>query len=285
MQMIVDGGCGGVLQRFFAINVCLGMNIMVSANSHFLRNETCPRCRERGADRSGNNLGVFSDSHTFCWACGYGDGASDSSRIRRFHEQTGDTSRASVQVVLPEDIGTYIPHHCLDWLGKYALTNKELIDNKVLYSEKWDQLIFPYFDVYGNLLAWQGRQFGEGRSSTHKDRKWFSQGDLKKIYHILPNKDSYDTIVVVEDIVSAIKVSRHVPCLPLFGCNISKERLLRLSKLCSKVVCWLDPDKRREGAIGAARAGLFGMEGVVIFSERDPKEHSDSEIQEYLNSS
>lgn len=31
----------------------------------------CPRCAERGADNSGDNLAVYADGHTHCYACGY----------------------------------------------------------------------------------------------------------------------------------------------------------------------------------------------------------------------
>ena len=41
--------------------------------SHFLYNERCPRCSENGADKSGNNLAVYSDTHKYCFACGYHD--------------------------------------------------------------------------------------------------------------------------------------------------------------------------------------------------------------------
>ena len=45
-------------------------------SSYFLHNEPCPKCREKGKDRHGNNLGVFSDGHVRCWSCGYYKGAS-----------------------------------------------------------------------------------------------------------------------------------------------------------------------------------------------------------------
>jgi hypothetical protein len=31
----------------------------------------CPRCRERGEDSSGDNLGLFDDGHAYCFSCRY----------------------------------------------------------------------------------------------------------------------------------------------------------------------------------------------------------------------
>ena len=53
-------------------------------DSVFLRHEACPKCRETGNDKDGNNLARYADGSAYCFACGYverADGqASDSPR-------------------------------------------------------------------------------------------------------------------------------------------------------------------------------------------------------------
>jgi len=39
--------------------------------STFIRHEACPKCRETGNDRDGNNLARYSDGHGVCFSCGY----------------------------------------------------------------------------------------------------------------------------------------------------------------------------------------------------------------------
>ncbi len=146
-----------------------------------------------------------------------------------------------------------------------------------MYSEYRDQLIFPYFDSNNNLLAYQARNF-----SKEAKQKWWSQGNLSQILHILPLREKYDRIILVEDVVSAIKVSRWRSVMPLFGCITGLERLRRLSLLTPRVTHWLDPDKRREALKWSNKAYLFGIGGDVIFSTHDPKEHSDEEIRDFL---
>jgi hypothetical protein len=251
--------------------------------SHHVENTVCPKCRARGADKSGNNLGVFSDGHCLCWSCGYYIHGLSNNRICNFTHNNLAQLEPENKIVLPEDVTTLLPLHCLNWLFKYEITKQEIVQNILLYSESWNQLIFPYFDVNNNLLAYQARNFNEVGHSGKKLPKWWNRGDLKEIFHILPlDCQVIPRIVLLEDIVSAIKLSRHAYAMPLFGCTIPTNRLKRLSGLTGEVVIWLDPDKRKEALQEAKKASMFNLKSSVIFSEVDPKECSDEEIRNFL---
>lgn len=185
-------------------------------------------------------------------------------------------SHEAPSVSLPSDCDTYIPAVARSWLGKYALTEYEIISNKLLWSQHREMLLFPYFNKYNQLEAWQGRSFKEG------DRKWFSQGNLKTLYHILPPEHGNDVIVLVEDIVSAIKVGRHVPCLPVFGSTIGLSRFRTLYNRFKRAKVWLDPDKRKQSLKEAYIGQQLGMDVSVVFSQHDPKEHTNEDIMELL---
>jgi hypothetical protein len=234
--------------------------------ANFVKHTRCPECSKRGRDKAGNNLGVYDDGSYYCFLCGYNVNGNN---IQRFKLQNLDSiqskERAS-NICIPEDADTYLPAVARMWLGKYGITEYELVANRLLWSEYWQQLIFPYFDKYNNLVAWQGRSFAKGRS------KWFSQGNLKKLYHILPPREFYERIVLVEDIVSAIKLARVVPTLPVMGSQIQNERFMQLSKLTKEVVIWLDPDMRKASVEFSRKANMFGLKSTSIFSEVDPKE-------------
>lgn len=189
-------------------------------------------------------------------------------------------------ISLPPDCDTYIPAVARVWLGKYAITEYEIVSNKLLWSEYWQQLIFPYFDKYMNLCAWQGRSFEAEGANKHGNArgrsKWFSQGNLKTLYHILPIKETYDQVVLVEDVVSAIKVARIAPAMPIFGSQIGLERFKTLAERIKEVVIWLDPNMKKQMVTEARKAELMGIGSRVVFSTLDPKEHSMEEIKEYL---
>jgi hypothetical protein len=248
----------------------------VSNDSILVRQERCPLCAKEGRDRSGNNLAVYSDGHTYCYG-GHGllDGGS---KVLQFLSSPIPVDKH--EVYLPEDCDVEYPERCLAWVGQYELTEHDLLSNDVVWSEQWQRLIFPIYGAEKNLIAWQGRWFGE------EDRtKWFGLGNLKDTYNVLGNgKDNI--LILTEDIISAIKVGNSgFLAMPLYGCVVGADRFRRLQKLfpyVTTIYVWLDPDKRKE-AVKEARLGtLYGFRSSTIFSEKDPKEMSYEQIKTIL---
>ena len=233
--------------------------------SYVLRNERCPECAKHGNDRSGDNLAVYSDGHTYCFRCGFG------SRRTRIAERV---ERCEETVVLPADVDTELPYEARKWLEQYNLSRLDLIKHHVMWSPSLQRIIFPYFDQTG-LLAWQGRYVGE-----EKKAKWFSQGKIHEIIH--PINVNKREAVLVEDIISAIKVSKVKGAIPLFGSSISGKHFLRLKKVVDRVWVWLDPDMRSKSLKMASLGKLLDMDTHVIFSDKDPKEEDDETIRSKL---
>jgi hypothetical protein len=246
--------------------------------SHHLHNTTCPKCKQEGKDNGNDNLAVYSDGHVWCWSCGYYASGSRTKAFSIRNQQPKESIRPQQHSIrLPSDCDTGIPRQAIRWIENYALTKNTLMKHNVLWSESWQRLIFPYY-IEGNLEAWQGRYFG-----TEKDVKWFSQGKLNDIIYTLGEKSN--SLVLVEDIVSAIKVSAIKQCSPIFGSVISNNRLLRLKNFYDTLYIWLDPDKRKESLQFANKARLFGFTCYTIFSDKDPKETSMEEITTCLTKS
>src|SRR3990167_5328129 len=94
-----------------------------------------------------------------------------------------------------------------------------------------------------------------------------------------------DTIVVVEDIISAIKVGRAYPTLCLFGCSMNKLFLARLKKLVGgwstplHLTIWLDQDKLGEAMKIGQQATLTGFDVSIVQTVQDPKYHDVSRIR------
>jgi len=244
--------------------------------SHFIHNEPCPRCRGNGNDKSGDNLAVFSDNHKYCFNCGYRV-SSDGNAYDRLRQH----NIKPVRLTLPEDSDTFYTQRELEWIGKYDLTKEDLLRHNALHSDQGirinyrgelkeikDVLIFPVF--------------GEGLEGyivrTFDVPKVVSKGDMKKVFNILPGKSP---LVLVEDIVSAIKINKvgHA-ALPVYGNNV-KNRFERLRTMgYEDVVIWLDPNMHSE-AIRQCRYAV-GLNTRIVFSSKDPKEHSFTEIKELL---
>ena len=101
--------------------------------------------------------------------------------------------------------------------------------------------------------------------------KWDTHGNSGDVFHILGDADrSRDIIVLVEDIVSAIKVSRYVPCMPLFGSEVIR-RLPRLARITKALLIWLDPDKTTYAIRAAGKAAFFFEAVQTVLTAHDPK--------------
>ena len=92
--------------------------------SHFLYNERCPKCSANGADKSGNNLAVYSDTHKYCFACGYIDKGDIIERHKvRLNTQPKSTS------FTPFNNSGVMDTKGMTYLKKYGLTNEEINKN------------------------------------------------------------------------------------------------------------------------------------------------------------
>jgi len=238
----------------------------MQSESYVIRKEPCPKCRELGNDRSGDNLAVYNDGHEYCFRCGYMAGR------KSF---TTSNPKPKATIALPADITTQLPVEARTWLGQYSLARLDIQQHHIMWSEKWSRIIFPYFDDTG-LIAWQGRYVGTDKTKA----KWFSQGKIHEIIH--PIKVVKREAILVEDIVSAIKVSHFCGVIPIFGSTVSQQHMLRLKTLVDRVWYWLDPDMRTKNVKMAFTGNLLGLESSVIFSDKDPKEHTRDEIHEII---
>lgn len=236
----------------------------------------CPKCRAIGHDRAGDNLAVYSDGSKYCFRCGYLETASGIQRIRGENER--DISSTHREITLPRDVDSAIPDRGRRFLRDFALTEQDVKNNMILWSDYYQRLVFPYFSDEG-LVGWQGRYLGQGEKA-----KWFSQGDLKNILHVVGNKLS-KTVVLVEDIVSAIKVAHdiHVCASPLFGSHINMSKLLQLKKKYDTILVWLDKDVQTKAVKYAANGRVLGMDVRNIITDNDPKSYTDSQIKEILD--
>lgn len=243
------------------------------ASSNFLGHSPCPNCGSR------DNLGNWEDGK-WCFGCGYrlpkykGLSLKD---LRQSLEQQEKRGSKYANLRLPSDFSYDLPEQCRQWLSKYGLTNREISQHRFGWSAEYECLIFPVFDIFGNLLAWQGRSF---RQKPENVQRYNSRGDLSSIYHIIGTGGN--TVVCVEDLVSAIKVSRLLPAMPLWGSQMPIDRIRKLSGRFSRLVLWLDHDKQRYALQARFRALPYFDDVKVVITELDPKGYSDIRIKEYL---
>lgn len=244
--------------------------------SILIRRERCPKCAERGRDSKGDNLAIY-DDHKYCFSCGFAEFPTWKEKLKTQMAQRAVDPLILVNEGLdfPADFTNDIPQEPLTWLRKYGITDLEIKENRIGWSEDKQYLIYPVFDE-DRLLMWQGRYFG-----GNKDRpRYFTKGKPRDILHILGQRNRA-TIILVEDLISAIKVSRVYPSMPLWGSDVSIDTFRRLARQFSSVGVWLDSDKYIESVKLALRGALWANT-FTVKSLVDPKEYSNKEIVELV---
>lgn len=124
--------------------------------------------------------------------------------------------------------------------------------------------------------------FLEMRSVDPNKSKMQTYGEKPLI--ILGDIDAAKEIVIVEDLVSAIKVSRQYAAIPMFGSFISRINLAMAMErvpTAEKFVIWMDADKWTMSMSLAKTMGYL-MPCEAVYTSRDPKEHTDEEIEKVV---
>jgi hypothetical protein len=167
------------------------------------------------------------------------------------------------------ELSNDIPLKAKQWLLKYGITNQEIEQNNIAYNANSDILVLLYTQNY-----WQGRCFG------NQSQKYLSKG-LKP----LTIYGNGDTIVCVEDILSAIKIARLSPnycATPLLGSSMSLETTQSLSERFKSILIWLDRDKAKDAIMMSRNLKQRGILVDVVISPKDPKEYDKGELLTWL---
>lgn len=225
--------------------------------SNFLGHIPCPKCGSK------DNLGEY-DDHFYCFGCSYSKKKQDIASIRARLAKKEETPANFTEMQVTYDI----PKEPLRWLLSYGLCVSDIEEAKIAWNAEKQLLVLANLPDY-----WQGRSFDpEARV------KYLSSGKKPIIYYGFD-----ETCVLVEDIVSAIRVSKAGVCsIPLLGSSIPTEWVRELAGRFKKLIVWLDRDKASNSLRIAREFKQRGLESTSCITELDPKEYSKEEIIEYL---
>ena len=122
------------------------------------------------------------------------------------------------------------------------------------------------------------------RSFNPDKPKYLTKGPASDILHVIRPPGAVDngTIILVEDIFSAIRVGLHYNCMPLWGNNIPLKLIKRLSKSFATLGIWLDPDMRVKSVKDALYASQY-IPTYVIHSQADPKTYNSHAIRTHVD--
>jgi len=244
--------------------------------ARFIGYEPCPSCRKRGADRAGDNLGMYSDGSGHCWSCGYH--LHPKFTLKLFNEEPED---ATEKAVLPADFTRDVPAEGWKWLLQYGLGWKYW-SPFVGWSEAHQRLVFTVGEPTGFSV---GRFLGDAEAFDRPPRKWYVWGNSHERAHVVGYGTTGPVTVVVEDLISAHKVGQVTPCIPLFGTRVFASAVATLRNIGLPVLMWLDKDQENHAVKRADQlAMLTGLAVRYVSTDSDPKCLTSSKIGEIVNS-
>jgi len=186
-------------------------------------------------------------------------------------------------VNLPVDSDNNIsnwPPQAKVWINKASLTKAEINKLGLVYSKSMRRVLTP---IYSNH-----------KFDGYVARKLFDDDPAPKYFirtkSRQPQPQHYehgtDVVVLVEDVLSGTKISRHASCISLLGTNFSETALDKiLTGDYSKAVIWLDDDNPLVQAKQRAlknKLELYMDVELITGLGKDPKECSDAEIKSII---
>lgn len=236
---------------------------------------------------SGEKLSVNHSVKSYwcnCYRCGFSDqhwkGQQTLTELKRIQDLNDAAAQIQLSLELPHDYTTEIPLHGRMWLYKAGITEPVWSSYSIGYSESLDRVVLPVYDTEGNLIWYQCRALHAGQKPKYlqpaRDRS-------AVMFHIQRDGEHLQRVVVVEDILSAIRVGKHVSACSLLGTKITTAQAAELGKY-PEVTTWLDSDRAgRSGAYKIRKTLGLITEVSNILTEKDPKELSNREIKQCLN--
>jgi len=228
--------------------------------SKFLHHIPCPKCGSR------DNCGEYSD-HYYCFGCRFYKTKDD---LKSLRSRVADRGRSTEIDTVVQDIkvDSDIPPEARRWLYSYGITKEDIHNYGIGWNESQALLVLHKQKDY-----WQGRTF-----NPHARTKYMSMGKKPLLLY-----GKSDTIVLVEDIISAIRISEVATGMPLLGVSMSQQTIDKIVENFNRAVVWLDRDKATLAIKHKRALEMRGIDASVVISPKDPKEYTKGELSEWLN--
>lgn len=166
------------------------------------------------------------------------------------------------------------------WLKQYDITDEEIDTYGIGYSASMNRIILPIYQD-GKLAMFQARRLDDKEENKYLTFK------AEPAQFLVTNADYCHHLVVVEDMLSAIKVGRVCSATALLGTGMSESRVNFLRKNFSIAHIWLDDDNREVRKAQLVLKNKFELyfKEVSLITKvgKDPKCLNTKEIKSVLD--
>lgn len=227
----------------------------------FLGFHPCPKCGSR------DNLAEYTENF-YCFGCRY---TKHKRNLSLFKPKTKE--RVCDGITLEKSL----PIEAKKWLLGYNLTLEEM--SQFNYSR---ERVVKGENRRCNLLVLIARHDYWLARNLDSGARYLSSG-IKPYLEYKNSGSLYpETLIFVEDVISAVKVGRVATAVPMLGAAVLKDWWENV-KPYKRVIIWGDYDKAAQNVVQAKRASeMLGKRVECIITPQDPKNYSTSEIKNLL---
>lgn len=177
-------------------------------------------------------------------------------------------------IELPKDFTNDIPLEGRLWLYRASISESLIKKYRIGYSESLKRVILPVYR-YNKLVWFIGRAVHTGQKPKYIAPSEATHGIIFK------SGVAKKTVVVTEDILSAIRVGEITPAYSLLGTKLSTHQAKELMDF--TVVLWLDSDLAGRNATNKMEKALGLVTDVYrVVTKKDPKMLTRQEIRDVL---
>lgn len=159
---------------------------------------------------------------------------------------------------------------------KYDLSYEEIHYNGIKSIKDRDGILLPLYNWMGYNYGHTTKYF-DGLKTIH-----YLESETSKLH--FPHRNSFvkddDTIVLVEDVISAIRCARHAHSASLLGTNLTSamvEDIIKAEYI--NVIIALDPDATTKAMKLKNKYGLFFKSFRAAPLSADPKDMNDTQLK------
>lgn len=121
---------------------------------------------------------------------------------------------------------------------KFDLLPEQIKYHGILYNPNKDTIVYPIYNSLGFITAYLDRDYFHER----KPKALIYPMTEGALYHLPPREERGTKLLLVEDVVSAIKASYHIDTLALLGTSLSDQVASVVGRLYDEVFIALDAD-------------------------------------------
>lgn len=227
------------------------------------------------------------EKNTYCFSCGQSRSTSTEKSFFPVIEDLDNDGNTSLR--MPSTSSSRLSRAATQWLLSHHIY-EDLREKYNIRSVAYDnvngitlknRVIIPSYEEDGTLAFYQARALDEDDGP-----KYYTIGNKEYLFWSRSG-DPYpckDSIVLVEDMLSAIRVGEFTQSVSLIGTSINEKQLLQIVKNYAIIIVWMDGDSAGQKAATKLmkKFSLVSSKVFNIVTRQDPKCLYDGEIKRHL---